>query len=253
MDLTQKTVVITGAGRGLGQAMALKFAAQGANLALLDLKAEDIVSTQAACAALNVSARSYACNVTSETEVSSVMQQIVSDFGRLDVLINNAGIVRDALLVKVKDGAVVGTMSLEQWNAVIQTNLTGVFLCGREAAAQMIRLQHGGVIINISSVSRAGNNGQTNYAAAKAGVVAMTTTWAKELARYQIRTGAIAPGFCATEILNAMAPEILAKVTAPVPLKRLGRPEEIAEAALFIAHNDFFSGRVLEVDGGLRF
>lgn len=253
MELKNKTVVITGAGRGLGQAMAVKFASQGAHLALLDLKADDCHATQTLCEAHGVKAVSFGCNVTQENEVSDVMQRVVDEFKSLDVLVNNAGIVRDALLVKVKDGEIVGKMSLDHWNAVIQTNLTGVFLCGREAATQMIKQQRGGVIISISSISRAGNNGQTNYAAAKAGVVAMTTTWAKELARYQIRTGAIAPGFCATEILNAMAPEILAKVTAPVPLKRLGQPNEIAEAALFIAQNEFFTGRVLEIDGGLRF
>jgi 3-oxoacyl-[acyl-carrier protein] reductase len=253
MELTHKTVVVTGAGRGLGRAMAELFAASGANVALLDLKAEDTEATRQACAAKGVQAFSFACNVSDEHHVSAVMAEVVQRLGRLDVLINNAGIVRDALLVKVKDGNVVGKMSLDHWNAVINTNLTGVFLCAREAAEHMIRLNQGGVIINISSISRAGNNGQTNYAAAKAGVVAMTTTWAKELARYNIRTGAIAPGFCATDILNSMAPDILAKVTAPVPLKRLGQPEEIAQAALFIARNEFFTGRVLELDGGLRF
>jgi 3-oxoacyl-[acyl-carrier protein] reductase len=128
-----------------------------------------------------------------------------------------------------------------------------VFLGGREAAERMIRLGNGGVIINITSISRAGNVGQTNYSAAKAGVAAMTVVWAKELARYGIRTGAIAPGFCATEILAAMKPEVLEKVTAPVPLKRLGKPEEVAHTAVYIAENDFFSGRVIDLDGGLRF
>jgi 3-oxoacyl-[acyl-carrier protein] reductase len=166
--------------------------------------------------------------------------------------VNNAGIVRDGLLVKVKDGAVVGEMSLEHWNAVIGVNLTGVFLCAREAAKHMIEHGNGGVIVNISSISRLGNAGQSNYSAAKAGVESMAVVWAKELARYGIRAGSVAPGFTHTEILSSMRPEVLNKLTAPVPLKRLGLPEEIAHAVLFIFENDFFTGRCLEVDGGLR-
>jgi len=160
--------------------------------------------------------------------------------------------VRDGLLVKVKDGAVVGRMTMDQWNAVIGVNLSGVFLCAREAAVHMIELGNGGVIVNISSISRAGNAGQSNYSAAKAGVESMGVVWAKELARYGIRVGSIAPGFTNTEILSSMRPEVLDKLTAPVPLKRLGQPEEIAHAVLFIFENDFFTGRCLDVDGGLR-
>jgi 3-oxoacyl-[acyl-carrier protein] reductase len=180
------------------------------------------------------------------------MDAIARDFGRLDVLVNNAGIVKDGLLLKVKDGQVVGKMGLDQWNAVIGVNLTGVFLCGREAAERMVKLGHGGVIVNISSISKDGNVGQTNYTATKSGVAAMAVTWAKELARFGIRTGAIAPGYCATDILSGMTPETLAKVTAPVPLKRLGEPNEIAQTAVFIVENDFFTGRTISVDGGLR-
>ena len=143
-------------------------------------------------------------------------------------------------------------MSLEQWQAVIDVNLTGVFLCGREAATHMVKQGRGGVIINISSVSRHGNTGQTNYSAAKAGVESMAVVWAKELARYGIRAGAIAPGYSRTDILSSMKPELLERIVAPVPAGRLGEPEEIAEAALFIARNDFFTGRCLDLDGGLR-
>jgi len=155
-------------------------------------------------------------------------ERVAAELGRLDGLVNNAGIVRDGLLVKVKDGAVVGEMSLDQWNAVIGVNLTGVFLCGREAAKRMIELGNGGVIVNISSISRVGNAGQSNYSAAKAGVESMAVVWAKELARYGIRAAAVAPGFTRTDILSAMRPEVLNKLTAPVPLKRLGLAEEIA-------------------------
>jgi 3-oxoacyl-[acyl-carrier protein] reductase len=252
MDISNKTVVVTGAGRGIGRAIALKLARHGADIALFDLNANDLEETCALCAAQSVQARGYRVNVADEGEVSAAMTRVAADFGRLDGLVNNAGIVRDGLLVKVKDGAVVGRMTMDQWNAVIGVNLSGVFLCAREAAAHMIELGNGGVIVNISSISRTGNAGQSNYSAAKAGVESMGVVWAKELARYGIRVGSIAPGFTHTEILSSMRPEVLDKLTAPVPLKRLGQPEEIAHAVLFIFENDFFTGRCLDVDGGLR-
>jgi 3-oxoacyl-[acyl-carrier protein] reductase len=252
MDIRNKTVVVTGAGRGIGRAIALQLASHGADVALFDLNTADLEETGRLCAAESVQARGYRVNVADEGEVAAAMTRVVADFGRLDGLVNNAGIVRDGLLVKVKDGAVVGRMTMDQWNAVILVNLSGVFLCAREAAAHMIERGNGGVIVNISSISRVGNAGQTNYSAAKAGVESMGVVWAKELARYGIRVGSIAPGFTHTEILASMRPEILDKLTAPVPLKRLGQPEEIAHAVLFIFANDFFTGRCLEVDGGLR-
>lgn len=251
MQIKDKLVVITGAGKGIGRAMAQAFAARGAHLALLDVHETDLDQTRSLCATEGVKAAAYRCNVTSETEVTNTFEQIAGDFGRLDVLINNAGILRDAMLVK-QDGGQIRKMSLEQWRAVMDVNLTGVFLCGREAAAHMVRFDNGGVIINLSSVSRSGNIGQSNYAAAKAGVASLTVVWAKELARYGIRTGTIAPGFVFTEILNSMRPEILERVLQQVPLRRGGQPEEVAKAALFIVDNDYFSGRIIELDGGLR-
>jgi 3-oxoacyl-[acyl-carrier protein] reductase len=252
MDVRNKTVVVTGAGRGIGRAIALELAEHGADLALFDLGESDLAKSAELCSAHSVTARTYRVNVTEESEVTQAMDRVAKDFGRLDGLVNNAGIVKDALLVKVKDGAVVGRMSLDQWNAVIGVNLSGVFLCGREAAAHMIECGNGGVIVNISSISRVGNAGQSNYSATKAGVEAMAVVWAKELARYGIRAGSIAPGFTHTDILSAMRPEVLDKLIAPVPLKRLGSPDEIAHAVRFIFENDFFTGRCLEIDGGLR-
>lgn len=252
MQLDGKLVVITGSGRGIGRAMALAFARKGSNLALLDLNQADLDRTRADCEALGIRAQTYLCNVTSEDNVSAALDAVVKDFGRLDVMINNAGITKDAMLVKVKDGQVVGKMSRDQWQAVIDVNLTGVFLGAREAAARMITLGNGGAIISTSSISRVGNMGQSNYSAAKAGVVAMTTVWAKELARYGIRAGAIAPGFTRTEILDAMKPEMIERALNAVPLKRIAEPDEMAHAAIFIAENDFFSGRVIEVDGAQR-
>ena len=252
MDVRDKTIVVTGAGRGIGRSLATHFAAKGAALALLDVNAEDLEETHERCAQLGARARNYLANAANEESVIGALDQVTADFGRLDGLINNAGIVRDAMLVKVRDGQVVNKMSLEQWQEVIDVNLTGVFLCAREAAQRMIDQRGGGVIVNVSSISRAGNAGQTNYSAAKAGVAAMTVVWAKELARYGIRVGAVAPGFIRTPMVAGMKPEALAKMTAPIPLGRLGEPEEIAHAVGFIFENDLFTGRCLEVDAGLR-
>jgi len=251
VQVKDKLVVITGAGKGIGRAMAQVFAARGAHVALLDRNEADLEQTRSLCEATGVTATSYCCNVAVETEVVDTFARIANDSGRLDVLINNAGVVRDSLLIKEERG-VFKKMSLEQWQAVLDVNLTGVFLCGREAAEHMIKFENGGVIINMSSLSRSGNIGQSNYAAAKAGVASMTVVWAKELARYGIRTGAIAPGFVLTEILSSMRPEILERLLTSVPMRRGGQPEEVAQAAVFIVENDYFSGRVIELDGGLR-
>src|SRR5688572_185585 len=252
MDIRGKTILITGAGRGLGAAMAKRLAAGGANLALLDLDERGLVAIRDAARGLGVRAETYSVNVAAEQEVIGTFDRVVADFGRLDGSIANAGILRDGLLVKAKDGEVTGKLSLDQWQAVIDVNLTGVFLCGREAAERMIRGGHGGCIINISSLSRAGNFGQSNYSASKAGVAALTVVWAKELARHRIRVNAIAPGFIKTEMVASMKPEILEKMAASIPLQRLGEPDEVAAAAEFLFANDYLNGRILEVDGGQR-
>ncbi|MBS0366395.1 MAG: SDR family oxidoreductase [Proteobacteria bacterium] len=252
MDVRGKTIVVTGAGRGIGRSLAQHFAGKGANIGLLDTNADDLAATRDQCAQTGVIARSYLADAANEDSVVGALDQVTGDFGRLDGLINNAGIVRDAMLVKVKDGQVVGKMTMAQWQSVIDVNLTGVFLCAREAAQRMITLTGGGVIVNVSSISRAGNAGQTNYSAAKAGVAAMTVVWAKELARYGIRVGAVAPGFIRTPMVAGMKPEALQKMTSPIPLGRLGEPEEIAHAVGFIFENDLFTGRCVEVDAGLR-
>ena len=252
MQIKDKVVAVTGGARGIGKAIAGAFVERGARVALIDLSPADLDAARSEFAGTGAKVSTYAANVAREDQVVAALDGIVADLGRLDVLVNNAGIIKDGLLVKAKDGVVTGKMGLEQWQAVIDVNLTGVFLCGREAAERMIRLGHGGVIINISSISKCGNAGQTNYSAAKAGVTAMAVVWAKELARYGIRAASIAPGFTRTDLLAGMPPEMLDKVTAPVPLKRLGLPEEVAHAAVFIAENDFFTGRAIDIDGGLR-
>ncbi len=251
MQLEDKVIIITGGGQGLGRAMAEHLAGRGARLALVDLNQERLAEAVAACRDAGGEARAYLCNVADEAQVVAMVEQVASDFGALHGLVNNAGILRDGLLLKVKDGQ-IGKMSLAQWQAVIDVNLTGVFLCTREVAAKMVELKSEGAIVNISSISRAGNMGQTNYSAAKAGVASATVVWAKELARYGIRVAGVAPGFIETEMVASMKPEALEKMTAGIPLKRMGKPVEIAQAVAFIFENDYYSGRILELDGGLR-
>ena len=251
MQLKDKVIIITGGCQGLGRAMAEYLAAKGAKLALVDLNPEKLELAVTACQAHGVEARAYLCNVADEEQVTQTVSQIADDFGAIHGLINNAGILRDGMLLKVKDGEIT-KMSLAQWQAVIDVNLTGVFLCTREVAAKMVELNNQGAIINISSISRAGNVGQTNYSAAKAGVAAATVTWAKELARYGIRVAGIAPGFIETEMTLGMKPEALEKMTSFIPLKRMGKVEEIAHSAAYILENDYYTGRILELDGGLR-
>lgn len=252
MKLQDSVIAITGGGQGIGRAMAEYLAAKGARLALIDLMPEKLEEAAEACKKAGVDARTYVCNVAKEEDVEKTFEAIANDFGQLDGLVNNAGILRDGLLVRGKDGKIEKRMELSQWQAVIDVNLTGVFLCGREAATQMIKHGNQGVIINIASISRAGNMGQSNYSAAKAGVSALVPVWAKELARHGIRCAGIAPGFTETEMTASMKPEALEKMVAGIPLKRMGKPEEIASAAAFIFENDYVSGRIIEVDGALR-
>ncbi len=251
MQLEDKVIIITGGGQGLGRAMAEYLAGRRVRLALVDLNQEKLDETAAACRALGVQARTYLCNVASEEQVTQTIAQIAEDFGSIHGLVNNAGILRDGLTIKVKDGE-MSKMSLAQWQSVIDVNLTGVFLCTREVAAKMIELQNEGAIINISSVSRAGNIGQANYSAAKAAVAADTVVWAREFARYGIRVSGVAPGFIETDMVASMKPEALQRMTDVIPLKRLGKPKEIAHAIAFLLENDYFTGRILELDGGVR-
>lgn len=251
MELNNKVIIVTGGGQGLGRAMGEYLAAKGAKLALVDLNQARLDEAVAACKAAGGDARAYVCNVANEEQVVHLVSQVADDFGAIHGLVNNAGILRDGLTIKVKDGE-LSKMSLANWQAVIDVNLTGVFLCTREVAAKMIELKTTGAIVNISSISRAGNMGQANYSAAKAGVAADTVVWAKELARYGIRVAGVAPGFIETEMVASMKPEALEKMAAGIPLKRLGKPQEIAHSVAYIFENDYYTGRILELDGGLR-
>ena len=245
--------MITGAGRGLGAATAVRLAGQGCRLALVDIDDAALNAVRLNCEhAGSGQVMTYIADVSAESDVEKLFEAIASDFGALHGLINNAGITRDALTVKFKDGELVSKMSLAQWQAVMEVNLTGVFLCGREAAAKMIERGTKGCIINISSISRHGNVGQLNYSASKAAVQAMAVVWAKEFARYGIRAASIAPGFIGTEMVMSMKPEARDRLTGAIPLRRVGDPDEIAGTVQFILENNYISGRCFDIDGGLR-
>lgn len=252
MDIKDHNFVVTGAARGLGKSISLALAQQGANVALIDLDKDTLSNTLKECQIANPNCKSYSVDISDEQQVIEMFKSINSEMGAVHGVVNNAGILQDALLVKAKEGQIVDRMSLQQWQSVIDVNLTGVFLCGREAATNMIEQQTKGVIINISSVSRAGNAGQSNYAAAKAGVAALTTTWSKELSRHGIRCAAIAPGVFETDMVASMKPEARERFVSTIPLRRTGALQEMADAVSFIIQNDYFSGRILELDGGLR-
>tara|TARA_R110002167_G_scaffold40213_1_gene123931 strand:- start:51 stop:812 length:762 start_codon:yes stop_codon:yes gene_type:complete len=252
MQLKDSVIAITGAAQGLGKAMALEFAAQGAHIALLDMQAEALDAAAAELIAIGVKAKGFVVNVTDETQVENTFAAIIAEFGQLNGLINSAGIMRDGMLLKVKEGKVVDKMSRQQFQSVLDVNVTGTFLCSREAAAQMVETKSKGVIINLSSVSRAGNMGQTNYSASKAAVATMTVSWGKELARFGIRTGCIAPGLVDTAMAQQMRPEMRELFIKSVPAGRLADVSELAHAAKFIFENDYFTGRTLELDGGTR-
>lgn len=250
MNVNGSIVAITGAGGGLGAAMSRRLAGMGAKVALLDYDTGPLGPLSEELGADNCLV--LPCDVSKEEQVDGAFAAIVEHFGRLDVLVNNAGITRDALTLKFRDGELVSRMSLADWQAVIDVNLTGVFLCGRAAAEQMIRAGAKGLIVNISSISRGGNMGQANYSATKAGVAAMTVTWVKEFARYGVRVNTISPGFIGTEMVRSMKPEALAKLTAMIPAGRIGDPDEIAHTVQFLVENDFVNGRNIEVDGAMR-
>ncbi|WP_421270799.1 SDR family oxidoreductase [Aeromonas taiwanensis] len=251
MDITQKVIAITGAGRGLGRAIALSLAEQGAVLALIDVNRADLEVTEAEVRSRDGRCALFVCNVASEPEVEATFAAIDEQFGVLHGLINCAGILRDGMLIKVKEGELLEKMSLVQWQAVIDVNLTGTFLCGREGAALMARGGQG-VIINISSIARAGNMGQSNYAASKAGVASLVVTWGRELARHGIRVMGIAPGVFATDMTAAMKPEAMARMQQAIPVGSLGEAAQLAHTVQFILANDYLSGRMIEIDGGLR-
>ena len=250
--LRSKVVVVTGAASCIGRATARRFAREGARVAGWDVQG-DAAAFDAEMAEAGGEGVLMTVDVTRTAAVNEAAAKVAGHWGGIDVLVNNAGILRDGMLVKHKGGAVESVMSDEQFDAVINVNLRGVFACTRAVVPGMIE-RGGGVILNASSVvGLYGNFGQTNYIATKAGVIGMTKVWARELGRHGIRVNAVAPGFIATEILAAMPQKVLDAMTSRTPLGRMGRPEEIAEAYVWLASDaaSFVTGTVLSVDGGV--
>jgi 3-oxoacyl-[acyl-carrier protein] reductase len=248
MNFGDLRVAVTGAASGLGRHFTLALAELGATVVAMDSDAAGLAKLSAEAPG---SVRARHLDVRDEAQVTKTVAEMAGELGGLNGLVNNAGIYRDGRLVTLDDDG-PRKMSLNQWRAVIDTDLTGPFLLGREVAAQMIcRGIKPGVIINISSIMRHGNAGQSNYSAAKAGVAALTKVWAEELAPHGIRVATIAPGFVRTPILSRTDPTVLAQWIQRVPLRRLGEPAEIFAALRFAIECDFFTGKCLEVDGGL--
>jgi 3-oxoacyl-[acyl-carrier protein] reductase len=251
--LAGKVVIVTGGAAGIGKTTALRFAAEGARLVLWDRSVEAGEAAAAEIVAAGGAASFDPVDVSLEAEVMAAVERALSAEGRIDVLINNAGITRDAQLAKWKEGALAGTMPLIDFDAVLAVNLRGVFLPTRAVVPVMIE-KGGGVILSASSVvGLYGNFGQTNYSATKAGVIAMTRTWARELGKYNIRVNAVAPGYIATEMVGKMPQKVIDGIAGKTPLGRLGRTEEVAAAYLWLASDaaSFVNGAVLSVDGGL--
>jgi 3-oxoacyl-[acyl-carrier protein] reductase len=251
--LAGKGVVVTGAAAGIGKATAERFAAEGARVVLWDLSRQAGEATAREIVAAGGAARFERVDVSKEDEVASAVERALGEVGRIDVLVNNAGIARDAQLAKWKEGELLGSMSPADFDAVLAVNLRGVFLPTRAVVPGMIE-KGGGAILSASSVvGLYGNFGQTSYAASKAGVIAMTRTWARELGRYNIRANAVAPGYIATEMVAKIPPRIVDGIAGKTPLGRLGRPEEVAEVYLWLASDaaSFVTGAVISVDGGL--
>jgi len=240
MNLQDKVAVITGGAAGLGAAAVRKFAAAGAVVECWDMNDE---AGEALAAELdNVSYRHV--NVADSAAVDAAIVAVVEAHGKLDVLVNNAGITRDATLLKMEDA---------QFDQVIDVNLKGVFNCGRAAARVMVEQKSGAIVNTSSVVALYGNFGQTNYVATKAGVIGLTKVWARELGRYGVRVNAIAPGFTLTEMVLQMPEKVLADMVSHVPLGRMGQPRDIANGYLFLASDEasYISGVVLRVDGGI--
>ncbi|WP_129596624.1 3-oxoacyl-ACP reductase FabG [Anaerophilus nitritogenes] len=244
MRLKNKVVVVTGGGRGIGEAICLRFVEEGAKIVVVDKNGIDVDYVVEKIKESGKEAIGKEVDVTNKNQVDEMIEDIVSKYKKIDVFINNAGITADAKLEK---------MTEEQWNQVIDVNLKGVFYCG-QSAAKVMKKQGYGVILNASSVvGLYGNFGQTNYAASKWGVIGMTKTWAKELGKYEIRVNAVAPGFTLTPMVEKMPQDVLTMIQNKSPLKKLAQPVDIANAFLFLASDEarFITGTVLSVDGGV--
>ena len=249
MRLNGKVALITGGAAGIGKATAQRFQEEGATVVICDVNEQ---AGEATVADLGLAAF-YKVNVADRDDVQRWIEDVVARFDRIDVLVNNAGVLRDGRLVVVKNGELIKQMPEADWDLVIGVNLKGVFNCTQAVAPVMIK-QGGGVILNASSiVGLDGNFGQTNYVATKAGVIGLTKVWARELGRYGVRVNAIAPGFTLTEMVLQMPEKVLADMVSHVPLGRMGQPRDIANGYLWLASDEasYVSGVVLRIDGGI--
>lgn len=253
IELTNRVAVITGGANGIGRETALAFARAGAAVAVWDLADEAGRTVVADIQAQGGRAAFFKVNVTSLTEVEATVAAVLRHFGQIDILINNAGILRDAQLLKVKDGKVVGRMGEADFDAVMGVNLKGVFNCTQAIAPIMIKQGYGRIINASSVVGLYGNFGQTNYVASKAGVIGMTKVWARELGKRGLTVNVVAPGFIATDMTKGMPEKVLQSMIDHTPVGRLGQPEDVAYAYLFLASREasFINGVVLSVDGGV--
>src|SRR5208282_508038 len=251
--LRGKVVIVTGAAAGIGHATALRFAEEGTRIAAWDVSAKNAPALESSIQRAGGESQFQAVDVTNASAVESATAAVIERWGRIDVLINNAGIIRDAQLVKWNGSGPKSVMSEEVWDSVIGVNMKGVFLVTRAVVPHMIR-GGGGVILSASSVvGLLGNFGQANYAASKAAIIGMTRTWARELGRYKIRVNAVAPGFIMTDMLKSMPEKVFEAMRAKTPLGRVGHPEEVANAYLWLASDQasFIHGTVLSIDGGV--
>ena len=250
MQLVERSAIITGGANGIGRAAVRRFVAEGARVAFWDMDEEAGLALEAELG----SERTHfqVVDVTDPDAVEAAANEWHQQCGRVDILVNNAGILRDAQLVKSREGQMLSRMSIKSFDDVIGVNLRGAFICTRAVAPMMIRQASGRIINTSSIVGVYGNFGQTNYAASKAGIIGMTRVWARELGRYNITVNAVAAGFIETEMIHQMPPKILEMMIQRTPLKRLGKPEEIANVFLFLASDEasFVTGSVLSVDGG---
>jgi 3-oxoacyl-[acyl-carrier protein] reductase len=250
MELSRAKAIVTGAAGGLGGGFALALVRAGAQVTAGDSNAAGL--RQLAADAQELSGRLHVSrlDVADETSAAAFVAFAAERMGGLNVLLNSAGIARDGLLVSQEDGE-IKTLPLAQWRKVVDVNLTGQFLMTRAFAAHLVAAGiRDAVVVNLSSIARAGNPGQSNYAASKAGLDACTRTWALELARHGIRVGGVAPGVTATGFLAGISEDALSRLAAAIPLGRLGRPHDVWQAVRFIVECDFFTGRTVEVDGG---
>jgi len=250
MRLKDKVCIVTGGAAGIGKATALKFAQEGAKVVICDMNEE---AGLALLPELGPEASFYKVNVVNRQEVQTWIDEVAARYGRIDVLVNNAGVTRDGQFIKYKEGQLLGQMGEDAFDLVVSVNLKGVFNCAQAVSPVMIK-GGGGVILNASSVvGLYGNFGQTNYAATKFGVIGMTKTWARELGKYQIRVNAVCPGFVLTDMVLKMPEEVLAGMAKKTPLGRLAQPEEIANVYTWLASDEasYIHGAAISVDGGI--